>query len=513
MATIPSPATSVPLAAGIVVFATVVYTIVYRIYLSPLARFPGPKLAAVSKAYQFYFDVVKAGKLPFELVRLHERYGPIVRIGPNEVHVSDPDFYDILYASLPSRRHKDIFAIDGFGLAQSVIATANHEHHRMRRAALNPFFSTQAVAKLEQSVTRPRIDDACQGLAKAFETGEPVVIEVLTLALTTDIITQYAFAKSYGYLDRPGYAPEWAEVLRGAAQSSMLFRYLPFMIKLLMSSPEWLINLIDPKLMQLFNIKSGLEAQVKTVMSSRAAGEDTKQTHRTIFHELLDNPNLPASEKTLPRLVEEAQIIVSAGSTTTVHFLKCTTFHILANKSILSRLQTELKSAIPDPAVLPPSHVLERLPYFAAVIKEGFRINDGASSRLARVAPDTDLLCGDSQIVIPRGTSISMSTYLQHRHPSLFPDPETFNPERWLDPDAAKLERYLVNFSKGTRNCLGINLARSEVFLTLAAVFRRFELELWETGRGDVEMAHDFFVPYVRVGSKGVRVVVKGVCA
>ena len=126
----------------------------------------------------------------------------------------------------------------------------------MRRAALNPFFSTQAVAKLEQSVTRPRIDDACQGLAKACKTGEPVDIEVLTLALTTDIITQYAFAKSYGYLDRPGYAPEWAEVLRGAAQSSMLFRYLPFMIRLLMSSPEWLINLIDPKLMQLFTIKS-----------------------------------------------------------------------------------------------------------------------------------------------------------------------------------------------------------------------------------------------------------------
>lgn len=75
MATIPSPATSVPLAAGIVVLASIVYTIVYRIYLTPLARFPGPKLAAVSKAYQFYFDVLKAGKLPFELVRLHERYG------------------------------------------------------------------------------------------------------------------------------------------------------------------------------------------------------------------------------------------------------------------------------------------------------------------------------------------------------------------------------------------------------------------------------------------------------
>jgi len=257
--------------------------------------------------------------------------------------------------------------------------------------------------------------------------------------------------------------------------------------------------------------QQGLEAQVKTVITNRANGSDTKQTHRTIFHALLDNPNLPASEKTLPRLVEEAQIIVSAGSTTTVHFLKSTTYHILANQPILARLRAELQTAIPDPTHLPPSHVLERLPYFAAVVKEGFRINDGASSRLARVAPDADLPC-NSQI-IPKGTSISMSTYLQHRHPTLFPDPETFKPERWLGPDAAGLERYLVNFSKGTRNCLGINLARSEVFLTLAAVFRRFEMELWETGRGDVEMAHDFFVPYVRVGSRGVRVVVKGVCA
>ncbi|TKA74855.1 hypothetical protein B0A55_05326, partial [Friedmanniomyces simplex] len=162
----------------------------------PARWLSGPKLAAVSKAYQFYFDVLKKGKLPWELVRLHERYGPIVRIGPNEVHVSDPKFYDILYASLPARRHKDIFAIDGFGLAQSVIATANHEHHRMRRAALNPFFSTQAVAALEQSAVRPKIDEACQAFEKAFKSGEPVDIEVLTLALTTDIISQYAFAKS-----------------------------------------------------------------------------------------------------------------------------------------------------------------------------------------------------------------------------------------------------------------------------------------------------------------------------
>ena len=55
----------------------VLYTAIYRLLLNPLARFPGPKFAAVTKAYQFYFDVVKRGKLPWELARLHAKYGEL----------------------------------------------------------------------------------------------------------------------------------------------------------------------------------------------------------------------------------------------------------------------------------------------------------------------------------------------------------------------------------------------------------------------------------------------------
>ena len=65
---------TVAVALGLV-FAALAYTIISRIYLSPLSRFPGPKVAAVTKAYQFYFDVVKRGKLPWELKRLHEHHG------------------------------------------------------------------------------------------------------------------------------------------------------------------------------------------------------------------------------------------------------------------------------------------------------------------------------------------------------------------------------------------------------------------------------------------------------
>lgn len=232
---------------------------------------------------------------------------------------------------------------------------------------------------------------------------------------------------------------------------------------------------------------------------------DDRSGQKNLFQELLKS-NLPPEEKELPRLVDEGQTMIAAGQQTTAHHLKTVTFHIVANPAIHMKLKAELEVAIPNSSSIPPLAQLEKLPYLRAVVLEGHRFSHGVISRLQRISPDQPLQF--REWVIPAGVPVSMTSVMQHTDPTKFPEPEKFNPDRWLSAPE-RLEKYIVSFSKGTRQCLGINLANAELYLTLATVSRRFNIELYGTTARDAEIAHDFFIPHGHADYKGIRILFK----
>jgi cytochrome P450 len=161
-----------------------IYLIFYRLYLSPISHIPGPKLAAVTFWYEYYYDVVNYGQYIFKIRDLHKQYGNIVRINPYEIHVADPDFYDTLYAATNNNR-KDRWGwyTFGVGLPLSLLGTVEQGLHRKRRAAMSPYFSKQTVRRLEPLI----VEDAAK-LASRFEklasTGEVIVINHAFSAFT-----------------------------------------------------------------------------------------------------------------------------------------------------------------------------------------------------------------------------------------------------------------------------------------------------------------------------------------
>jgi cytochrome P450 len=239
----------------------------------------------------------------------------------------------------------------------------------------------------------------------------------------------------------------------------------------------------------------------------KVSNAGTAKPQRTIFSELL-NADVPSEEKSVKRMAEEARVIISAGSTTTAHYLTHTIYHILANADIHHRLQAELTEARAASSKILSTQDFEQLPYLNAVIKEGYRLSYGITTRLPRIAPDTTLHCQGH--IIPAGTTVSMTSVIQHMDASLFPSPEIFNPQRWLDSDDAHLDRYLVNFSKGSRACAGINLAKAEILLTLGALFTHFDMRLCNNVTwADVEITRDYFAAYTSSHGKGLRITLK----
>ncbi|THC99244.1 hypothetical protein EYZ11_001243 [Aspergillus tanneri] len=463
---------------------------------------PCPKLAAFTQWYETYYEFFKkpGGQFLFHYRKLHEKYGGC----PFEIHIQDSSFFEEMFSqSLPWDKPKHLE--HRFNNSTGTFPTPKHEIHRHRRAALNPFFSKRTIATAAPMM-QDQLTKLCNRLRREYQgTGKVLRLDWMWGCIASDIVVRYCFDRGYGFLEAPDFESPFIQALFDLLNDVHLVTQFPWIATVFNALPESIAEALQPGLRSVNHYNREMAKQISDILDNQADSKTPDQ--KTVFNALLES-DLPCEEVTLTRLQHEAITVIGAGFETTKYALSVASFHIVNTPSIYRRLRQELEAAIPDPHNIPPLSELERLPYLTACIQECIRMSYGVAQRASRIS-DTITLRYKSYI-IPRGTVISMDNYSISHDESIFPDSYTFKPERWLNdpiaPDGKKLTRYLVSFGRGTRSCLGINLAYAEMYISMANVYRSFEFELFDTDRDAVDCYRDMFLPHAKPGTRGVRV-------
>ncbi|KAI1129410.1 cytochrome P450 [Nemania abortiva] len=464
-------------------YGTIVF---YRLFLHPLARFPGSKLAAISRWYEAYYDVVQGGQYTAKIAQLHTRYGPIIRISPHELHVIDPAFYNTLYR-MDGRWDKYSWTYDAFGAKRSTIFISDHNVHKMRRSAIAPFFSKPRVAD-HQDLLRRNIDKLCQRTSKLA--GNTFNLGAAISAFTRDTGNEFVVGKRYNELDLESFGVELSIASQGAGPFWRITKHMHWFGPAMRGLPvSWAMKVADDGTKAFLRFLQQSEQDTRDTLAAAVSFTPNDNTPRTMIHEIVDS-NLPPSEKTFDRIFEDVATVTAAAYETTANALRLILYHIYSNEKILHTLRAEIASLPTDPTAITLKE-LERLPYLTAVLTEGLRLSPGIGTRAARVT-DKDLFYNNWRI--PAGTPVGMTTMLMHTDEKIFPDPMSFNPDRWTDPTIRKAAgKNFAPFSRGTRICLGMHLAWAEMYLLVNALVRNFDFTFKDATADDFLFERDNF--------------------
>lgn len=181
--------------------------ILYRRYLHPLAGIPGPTIPTLTRLYYWWQNVQS-----FKFIEAcHAKYGPVVRIAPNEVHLSDPHNYEKIY-SVGYKFNKDPGVYLGFR-GPTLFNATSPDVHREARIPLNPFFSRRAVLE-QQDIVWDKVNRLCSRMREAGETGAPFDMYCGLRAVAMDVLSEYAYGDCWNQLDRQDLGVAWTKLYR-----------------------------------------------------------------------------------------------------------------------------------------------------------------------------------------------------------------------------------------------------------------------------------------------------------
>lgn len=437
-----------------------------------LRHIPGPFLAKFS--YLFLAYVQQSGRQYYIFRDEYTKYGPLVRVGPNELSTSDPNVLRKMTSARAQYTRDDWYTGGRWNpYAHNMFTTTDTKTH-------DDIKSKMAIGYGDKnSALEPGVDEQVTTFVRLIKekylNGAKLLdFGTLTSYFTMDVITKAGFGEAFGYLEKEEDLFDFLAGVRDNWQFMGITLDVPW-IRNIFYSP-FLLKLIGPKTTD----EKGLGRLMKVghdVIEKRLAKEKDTQADDMLGSFL-------AHGLTPEQCENEALFMIVAGSETTASVIRVTVLHIMSAPRVYNRLKQEIKEALKDGRVThQPIRIEEskRLPFLQAVIYEGLRMRPPAPGLYAKVVPaGGDTLCGK---FVPEGTAIGMNTSAMLADTSLFgEDANLFRPERFLEVDDARraeMQRDVeLIFGTGRWMCAGKPVAFMELNKIFFELFRSFDLQL-----------------------------------
>ena len=474
------------LLSAALLLAAVTWFVGYHVYdylrdAKGLRRFPAMDCLAPFTNLS-YMLLSRGGFRSKRLHEIHVNGHPVVRTGPNSLSYSDPRAIKDVYGHNSKCLKDQQYAIlsgTHFHLADVV---DKHDHARKRKV----LSSAYALKNLEE--WEFKVADKAQRMLKQFDQrccdvshDEVVNIREWANFFALDAIADIGLSHRLGFLDKghdrcPAMAPDgtnfeanYRECLyaTSTAQSELAwsYRWYPQIV--------WLSKLLSPSYYRkMWQLNKGWDGIYMHLATERLRRHQRGEKLDDFFSALMNAQD--AME--WGEICAEVSIMMNAGSTTTAIAIANVIYQLLLHPDCLKQVREEIDQALDEDDVVAPYEKVKHLPYLRACLDESLRLFPPTSHGLPRVTPPQGaMILGE---FIPGNTSVSMSAYVVHRDANIFPEPESYNPSRWLGDAGKELGPYFVAFSAGARGCIGRNISYLEQTVVVASIIHRYDLQL-----------------------------------
>lgn len=437
---------------------------------------PGPLLARFSDFWRFLDACF--GQHHDTIVELHDRYGSVVRIGPNAISVADPVAIDSVLGSKANldktesvkpmqNPYKD-------RVMPMLISAIDSRTHAKIKKPIAGAYSMSVVLGLE-SVADEGITKLDSKL-RDFNPGQRCRLDQWMSFFSFDFILQATFGRDFGFLAA-------GKDLNGLlAMLDLQFTYISTM-----GAMPWLDNFLlkNPLLLKFLRIPNPLVDFASDCVKARVSGDQKNDLRQADFLS-----RFIEAQKQYPETVDELQLItyattnVLAASDTTSAALTAIIYHVLQHPAVHAKLQAELEA---KHLHFPVSYnEAQCLPYLGAVIKEVLRAFPIAGIELERKVGPQGLTLPTGQR-LPAGSIVGINAWPVHRNNAIFgADADKFVPERWLcHPNETedqyqdrlkRMQRAYLAFGAGPRACLGRHVAFLQLYKVVATLFSVFKV-------------------------------------